>query len=392
MNRMYWALALLMGATAFAVDASIPGIPATADFFGVEIGRAQLTIGMYILGYGLGQIPMGMLCDYYGRRPVALICMSLFVLCGVAASFSPNVELLVTARFFQGIFGASGAVASRAIARDITTGAETGRLLSLLTATLGGAMVAAPMVGAVLMMLFSWRAPFLASSVFGAMGVILLWYSIPETLKARHGGSLTERFSRGLKAFLHSSQSLFGAILVAMAFAGLVTVVTLSSEVFVRIFGMSELEFSATYAVASVGYILGGLVTRRLLKGYQPNILVFWTGLGFGICALGLGVTIIVGFPNVVWLITLVIGVFFCAAAMLSLATTIALEPLAKTAGMAAAIVGTCQLLFGAAWSTGLSTINVGPLNLFQGALFVMSLTVFIVSVIGYRMNLISSD
>jgi DHA1 family bicyclomycin/chloramphenicol resistance-like MFS transporter len=372
-----------MGATAFAIDGSIPALPATASFFGVEIGRVQLTISMYILGFGLGQIPMGVLCDQYGRRPIVLICMTIFAVLGVVSTLSINVEMLVTARFFQGFFAASGAVIARAIVRDITSGAETGRLLSLMTSTHGLVMIVAPVIGALLLALLSWRATFLASAVFGAIGVALMYYTIPETLKEKPSGRAIDKFIHGLQLFMASIVSVFGAVLVGLTFSALITVVTLSSEVFVQSFGFTELEYAICFSLASIGFVSGGLANRRFLTQYSEQIILRWIAIGFVFCAIGLLFNLLIVTHKVFLLIALIVCLFFCISATLALATTIALKPLAKTAGMAAAILGTVQLSFGGLCSTILTFVNLEAVALLHTVLIAVSVAIIVLIVVG---------
>ena len=123
-------LAFLMVATAFSVDSSLAAIPTVAEALGISVSTAQLTISMYLLGFGLGQIPMGFMADYFGRRRLLLISMSIFTCAGLLTSISPSAEVLIATRFVQGLFGASAAVVSRAVARDITEGKETMKLMA----------------------------------------------------------------------------------------------------------------------------------------------------------------------------------------------------------------------------------------------------------------------
>ena len=177
------ALSFLAAINAFAVDVSTPVFPAAALALNVDIGLMQLTIGLYMLGYGIGQIPIGLMGDYFGRRITVIISLVVFILAGFVAAAAPSVELLLAMRFVQGVSGAAGAVISRAIARDITSGAGTGRLVGLMTVAIGGVMILGPLIGAMLLDLVGWWSPFMASAVFGLLALMLLLTGIEETLK-----------------------------------------------------------------------------------------------------------------------------------------------------------------------------------------------------------------
>lgn len=355
-----------MGATAFAIDVSTPAIPATAEALGVEFGAIQLTISLYMLGYGAGQIPMGMLADHLGRRPVVLIAMSIFVLAGVMAAYSTSVTMLLGARLIQGLCAASGAVIARAIVRDITSGTETGRLMGLLSATLGGVMVAAPILGALILTQFGWSAPFLASALFGAIGVVLMALFVPETLANPPGGRLIDRFSKGVSAFMASPKSLVGAAHIGLTFCILITFVTFSSEIFIVHFQTTAFGYSVIFAIASVGYLMGGLISRHLIVSHHSLTLSRYIAAAFAIGALMLVLSHITGTDSLYSLAAIMLWLFICVGAMLSTATTLALESLPETAGMAAAIMGTFQILMGSACAAILAAINLDTLVLLK--------------------------
>ena len=376
-------LIALIGATAFSIDVTLPAIPATAKFFGAEIGVIQLTISLYILGYGLGQIPIGALSDHFGRRPLVLICMSLFVVFATVAAFSTSITALLIFRFLQGLVGASGAVMARAIARDLTEGPQTGRLMSLLTSMLGVVMIVAPIAGALAMEMFGWRAPFFASALFGGAALILMWTSVPESLQKQPRSSILERLSRGIRAFAASPPSLLGALVFAFTFATLLTYVTLSSEAFINTFGTSAKGYAAIYAIASVGYFIGGLIIRQIIARHEKLDLMRRTAMGFALCGLCLALSLALGLQNIVLFIAISIALFTFIGMMLALTTALALEPLAKTAGMAAAIMGTFQLLVASLITSGLALLQVDIFIRLQGALAVLSGIIFCITILG---------
>lgn len=378
------ALALLMGTTAFAVDSSIPAIPATATFFNVSVGVIQTTIGYYLLGYALGHIPVGFLSDVYGRRPIILTGMSLFVFMGVLASMSTSPEMLQVCRFFQGLFGASGAVLSRAVARDITNGKDTARLMSLLGSTLGGVMLIAPVVGAIAFGLFGWRATFFVSSVFGFCGLLFAILYIPET---RPSGPVVAPFKRlmpSLVAFFSIHQARFGALLAGLSFAGLMAFVTLSSEVFIVGLGLSEFQYALTYSIISVGFVLGGFICRKLVASRTSLQIARLITFGFLICGCVLVLMLILGLRNYMSLLIVFAMMLVCIGAILAIAPAIALESLPQSAGMSAGLLGTIQLLSGAAASTILSRISTDALTLLLNTMLLVCIVITLFAVVEF--------
>ena len=356
------ALSSLAAINAFAIDVSTPVLPAAAAALNVDIGLMQLTIGLYMLGYAIGQIPIGLMGDYFGRRITVIISLIIFIVAGFVAAVAPSVELLLAMRFVQGVSGAAGAVISRAIARDITSGAGTGRLLGLLTATLGGVMIVGPLIGAMLLDLAGWWSPFMASAVFGLLALMLLLTGIEETLKHRPEGTLGARFIEGITAFRNSPQARLSALLIAFAFCILMAFVTLASEVFIRQFAMAEMGYAVVFAIASTGYMLGGLACRRLVSRMSTINLARMTVAGFSVVGLASLLLLPISADHPAVLSILMIASFCCIGAMLSVAATLALEALPRNAGMASGIMGSFQILVGACFSAGLSLVKADSL------------------------------
>lgn len=369
-----------MGATAFAIDGSIPALPSTAQFFNAPMDVVQLTVGLYILGYGLGQIPMGFCADAFGRRPTALVGMSLFVAAGIIASFSTSVDMLLVSRFLQGVFGACGAVVSRAVARDITQGPQATRLFSLLTSTLGIVMLVAPIAGAIMLAQAGWRGPFLLSAAFGFIGVALTWVYVVETRPASQPTAMMQRLRQGGASFFKSRQSLIGTILVGLSFTGLIIFVTISSKVFVVGFKMSELTYAFVFATVSVGYFLGGVISRQLVVHRSAIEMSRYVSFGFGICACALIAILALQSRNFPILLMVFVLYFACIGSMLSLGTAVVLEPLGQTAGMASALLGTAQLLTGSLASLAVSFIPMDAYKLLLICLALVAVTTLLVS------------
>ena len=84
--RTTLALSLLAAVNAFAIDVSTPVLPAAASVFGVDVGHMQMTVGLYMFGYGFGQIPAGLMADVFSRRITVLIAMLVYILAGIVAT------------------------------------------------------------------------------------------------------------------------------------------------------------------------------------------------------------------------------------------------------------------------------------------------------------------
>ncbi len=158
------------------------------DALNTTLTRGQQIVGIFMFGMSLGQIPFGLASDRFGRMPAIYAGMGLFVVAACIAATANDMELLLIARFVQGIGAASAIVISRAVVRDISSGKDAARLMSLMTMIFTVAPVIAPSIGALLVSRWDWRAPFV---VIAACGFALL-FAIRSNLVETHTPSASE--------------------------------------------------------------------------------------------------------------------------------------------------------------------------------------------------------
>jgi multidrug resistance protein len=184
-----WPLALITLSGTSAMHMFVPALPVAAQDLTTSPALVQLTISVYILALGLGQLVFGPLSDSFGRRPLLLAGLLLFTLGGLAAALAPNVHVLLAARFAQALGGCVGMLLPRAIVRDTSGVDEAVRRLSLMgLMTLVGPGLA-PLIGGTVAHGWGWRAVFGVLACLGAVNLLLAWRMLPET------GSPTGRIS-----------------------------------------------------------------------------------------------------------------------------------------------------------------------------------------------------
>ena len=176
-------IAAMMALGALGIDSMLPNLPAIGHSLGVaDENRRQLIITVYLLGFGGAQLIYGPLADRYGRRPVLLVGLVLYVGFSLVAATAQTFDLLLGARLLQGI----GAAATRAIpvsvVRDRFAGRDMARVMSLASMVFMGAPILAPTLGQAVLVLASWPYVFGVLAAFG--GAVLIWASLrlKETL------------------------------------------------------------------------------------------------------------------------------------------------------------------------------------------------------------------
>jgi len=341
-------LGLLTAIAALTVDLSLPAIPAMVDALDTTLSRGQQIVGVFMFGMALGQIPSGLASDRFGRLPTIYAGMGLFVVAAIVAASADDMEVLLIARFVQGIGAASAIVISRAVVRDISSGKDAARLMSLMTMIFTVAPVIAPSIGALLVSNWNWRAPLI---VIAACGFALL-FAIRSNLVETHVPDSSERPLRQLvtsfREYFSHRQSIFGLLLIALPPAGFMSIIAVSAALTVEIYGYSIAQYGLIFACAGLSILLGSFVNRWLVVRYDIMQLI---KLGIALIFVSSAQLVVIAWLETApfwWVWSCVCLYMFTIAILMPNATVLALDPLPKVAGVASSILGTSQNAVGA--------------------------------------------
>lgn len=345
--RAMLVLGMLEAFGPLSMDLYLPQLPQLAASLGTTEALAQATMSACMIGLGLGQLVAGPLSDRLGRRLPLLVGVAAFAVLSAVCAVAPNIELLLVARFLQGLAGSAGIVICLAIARDQFEGVELSRMLSLLFLVSGTAPIIAPVVGGQLARIMDWRGIFGVLSAVGVLLLLVVVFALPETLSpsARHRGGLRVW---GAHAGAVVRDRLFVAVLCAAAGGGVAffTYLSMSSFVLQDEFGLSPQEFSVAFAAGALASIAGSQLSRLVVRRWGP-LRVYLGGItatllvttAFLVLAL-LGV----GMRGVV---IALVGFMLCSGIGGPNGQTLALAHHGVRAGTASALLGMATFLFG---------------------------------------------
>jgi MFS transporter, DHA1 family, multidrug resistance protein len=351
-RRFVYLLAAMNAMTALAVDTSLPAMPAIGREFAAAPDRVQLTLSLFMFGYAGGQILAGPLSDRFGRRPMVLIGLAIYTLCGLGCALSPNIDALIAFRFVQAIAASVGPSLSRAIVRDYHGGTRASHMLSSIQLAMGFALVVAPILGSFVLTIAGWRAIFLILALFGALLTVVVWRGFTESLKipdpqAAHPA----RLLRNIATFFSIRVCVGYALINGCIQGGLLAYISGIPYVMIEVFHIVPRDFGFYFALAACGLIGGALTNRRLVRRFGPEKLLR-SGLfvqataGCALLALAmfdLGGALIFMLP--------IMAYSFSQGLVMPNAIAGAMEPLPYMAGLAAALIGAVQM--GAGGVTG---------------------------------------
>lgn len=347
-RRFVLVLGLLTGLAAVSIDMSLPAIPEMVRSLGTDMPTGQQIIGLFLAGIALGQFPAGLMSDRYGRMPVLYTGVGIFVLAGIASAVAGQIELILVARFVQGIGASVGVVVSRAIVRDITSGKQAARMLSVMVMIFTAAPMLAPVIGALLVTHYGWRMPFVAVTIFGA----ILFISVSSVLRETHVPNREHHIIRHLlmsiREFFGHRQSILGVLLVLLPAAGFMALITGSAALIIEVYAIDVRYFGYIFALAGLAILAGSMLNRHFLQRFS-GMQMMTVGAGLiGVAGLQMLVFAWLEQPNFCWLWGTVCLFMFGTGFLMPNATALALDPVPKVAGVAASILGTVQNFAGA--------------------------------------------
>ena len=255
-----------------STDLYLASLPSLANVFGVPTSTVQLTLSMFVIAFGGAQLIIGPLSDRFGRRPVVIWGLSLYVFASLLCAIAPTIELLIAARFVQALGCCSAIIIARAIVRDAYAPADSVRVVARASTWLSLAPLMGPILGSYLQVTFGWRAAFVALSILSAIVLVGVLLRLPET-NAHKNPRATEW--SGLKAnyrlVLGSREFWANALPGALSYGSIFAFISGSSPVLIRILDVPVAWFGYCFAFGVSGYMSGTILCRKLLPKFGPE-------------------------------------------------------------------------------------------------------------------------
>ena len=256
------------------INVYLPSMPGMARSLGVDFSTIQLTLSLYLAAVAIGQLVIGPLSDRFGRRPVLLSGLALFVLGSLICLAAPNVGVLLLGRAVQAVGGCAGITLSRAIVRDLYGREQAASMIGYVTMGMAVAPMVAPTVGGVLEMLYGWRATFVFLAAFGGLTLIVAARQLPETNHNRGSGGSARQLLLGY-ACLARSRPFWGYTLTtAFSTAVFFAFIAGAAYVMIDLMGRSPVEYGFYFATVSGGYILGNFLSGRFAARVGPDRMI----------------------------------------------------------------------------------------------------------------------
>jgi DHA1 family bicyclomycin/chloramphenicol resistance-like MFS transporter len=367
-------LGLLSAFGPFLTDMYLPALPSMVDDFHTSTALVQFSLTMGMIGLAVGQVFFGQMSQKWGRRPVLIFSLLLFVVAAVVSVFSDNIIFFLACRLVQGLGGAGGIVLSRSIATDCYSGRTLAKMMAIIGAINGIAPATAPVIGGLITTSLGWQGVFM---ILAAIGVVLVIMCFPfkETLKPeqRYQGSIISTFADYPKVCKIKK---FTTLVLTYGFSSAVLFAYISAAPFIieHKFEYGEIGFAIIFGINSV---LIGLGSAAALRFKTLTKAMVTGGMGMIIFSVLQILGIVVYNQFFVYEIT-TIGILFFLGMVFTTSTSMAMDNGRKYTGAAAAIVGSIGFIFGGVVSP---IVGIGNVQVSSGiVLLVFSLLSFIMA------------
>lgn len=354
-------LAALAALSSFATNIILPAFPSIGSAIGVTTLDLGVTLSSFFVAFALGQLVVGPLSDRFGRRPVVLGGLLIFIVGSVVAAGGSDLGMLVAGRIVQAIGVCAASVLSRAIARDLFEGHDLARALSFTTVATAAASGFSPLLGTAIDGLLGWRTMFL---LVGAAGIVLAMayrMLVSESLASGERASISvARVAGGYAALLADGRFLAPALTVSLIIGGLFAFFAAAPAVLidgfrVGAFGLSVF-FAATVLVVFSGGLLAPWFARRLghVRATSRGAFIAFAGSALVFASVASGLSLI-------WF-TLALTVFLFGMGLANpLGTALALQPFGDRAGLVSALLGFLQMSCAALATTAATSLPLAP-------------------------------
>jgi DHA1 family bicyclomycin/chloramphenicol resistance-like MFS transporter len=329
-----------------AIDTYLPSFPAIAQTFNASPIAIQQTLSLFLFTFALMMLFYGTLSDTFGRRPVILWSLVLYIIASLGGALAANFGFLLTCRVLQGLSSGAGSVVGRAIVQDRFDGLAAQKILGNIMMVFGLAPALAPILGGWLQVSFGWRSIFWFLTGFGVLMFVAVWRWLPESLavEKRHPLHLGQIAANYWKVLRHR-QFLLLSVALGMAFGGFALYIGSAAYFIMNILHLPETAFAWLFIPLISGHVLGAMLSGKLAHHMSRSALL---RLSYGMMTVA--VLVNVGYnwffaAEVPWAVLPLFLYSFSLAIAMPPLTMAAMEMFPNNSGLAASMQSFIQML-----------------------------------------------
>jgi MFS transporter, DHA1 family, multidrug resistance protein len=265
-------IALLSAFVPLSTDLYLPALPGMARYFGVSVNLTNLTLILFFLFFSAGTLFWGPLSDKYGRRPVLIVGLAIYVAASIWCANAGDIYQLIAARILQASGGSAAVSVATAMVKDVYASHHRESILAIVQSMVLISPMAAPVLGAFLLSFTSWRGVFWTLAVIGILALAGS-IALQETIDRRSDRSAFQVVCR-LGTVLRNPGFTSLMVIFSLVSVSTLAFVASSSYIYINGFGLSEQVYSYYFAVNALGLILGPMLYLRISRRLNRRSMV----------------------------------------------------------------------------------------------------------------------
>jgi DHA1 family bicyclomycin/chloramphenicol resistance-like MFS transporter len=339
-----FVMVLAESASIMSTDLYTPSLPDLVAWFDATPELLKLTISINVIAYGAAQIIYGPLADRFGRRPVMLTAISLFILSSILCAFARTIDELLIARVLQGLFASAEAVICLAVFRDLFDEKQQIKAYAIYGMAIALAPAVAPILGGYIHIYLGWQYNFYLTAALASIAALLIFLLLPESGTPDRGALAWRVVAGTYVRIVRNRQFHVYALLAGFSLGMIYCFITAAPFILIDYFGVAVEHFGYYQAVIVVAYFAGATLTTKLVEHYSAIRLL---NLGLAIMLLGAVLIVALEYTDRLDHLTLALGnllIAFGLGPIFSVVPTRAMSAIEGSSGSTASAFGFIEI------------------------------------------------
>lgn len=331
-----------------SIDAYLPAFGAIGQEFGLPQDAVQRTLGYYMVAYAVMTLLHGTLSDSFGRRPVVIVSLLVYIAGSVLATFAPSFDWLLVGRVLQGLSAGAGMVVGQAVVNDCYEGPVARRTLSYIIMVFSVSPAIAPILGGYLSTSLGWRSVFVLLAALALAACVLCYRRLPETLAPPRRQPFSVRaLATNYMTIARDGVFMAFALAFGVLFAGFAFLIGAAHDFVTHVLGLPDTAFGWLFIPLVVGLTTGSFAAARLSSRWSPGRMIGMAYLVMVLsCAANMAYAAVAEPVQLPWAVLPLAFFNFGLAIAIPNMTLQVLTRQPKLSGMAASVLGFVQMVF----------------------------------------------
>jgi MFS transporter, DHA1 family, multidrug resistance protein len=266
-------IAILSAFVPLSTDLYLPALPGMSAYFGTSADRINLTLTAFFIFYALGTLIWGPLSDHYGRKPILISGLGVYIIASAFCALMRSVDGLIWCRIFQALGGSAAGAVATAIVKDVYSGKKRESVLAIVQSMVTISPAVAPVLGAFMLKIFSWRGVFWSLTAIGfvaLVGSLLFEESIPQ----RTSGVLLQSLGH-LGKVLQNRGFAYLLVLFSLGVISVMAFIASSTYIYQDGFHLSSQVYSYYFSLNALGMIAGPMLYLWLSRRFHAENIIW---------------------------------------------------------------------------------------------------------------------